>query len=51
MIDATTKILKFEGDNMEFKTRVKTESDMDAWELSEAYDVSLNPYYKFIYKD
>jgi len=30
------------GDSMEeFKTRVKNESDMDAWESSEAYDVSL----------
>ncbi|KAE9529681.1 hypothetical protein AGLY_011777 [Aphis glycines] len=38
MTDATTKILKFKGDNMEFKTKVKTESDMDAWESSEAYD-------------
>lgn len=38
MTDATTKIFKFKGDNMEFKTRVKTESDMDAWESSEAYD-------------
>jgi len=26
---------------MEFKTRVKTESDMDAWEMSEAYDVRV----------
>jgi len=25
----------------EFKTRVKNESDMEAWESSEAYDVSL----------
>lgn len=34
--------LKFKGVGMEeFKTRVKNESDMDAWESSEAYDVSI----------
>lgn len=26
---------------MEFKTRVKSESDMEAWEMSEAYDVCM----------
>lgn len=26
--------------SMEFKTRVKNESDMEVWEMSEAYDVS-----------
>lgn len=26
---------------MEFKTRVKSESDMEIWETSEAYDVSV----------
>lgn len=26
---------------MEFKTRVKNESDMEIWEMSEAYDVSV----------
>jgi len=29
----------------EFKTRVKNENDMEAWESSEAYDVSLRKYY------
>lgn len=37
--------------NMEFKTRVKNESDIEVWEMSEAYDVSvINPQLTFHYQ-
>lgn len=34
---------------MEFKTRVKNESDIEVWEASEAYDVRMIIWLKTVY--